>query len=195
MFQPAEEGHGGAEAMLSAGVLLDPVNRILLYPYGFVEVEPPAGEVGITAGPLMPGSDTFSIRVEGSGGHGALPHKAIDPGILQLTRLSPTCRVWYPVHKSAEFRGPQRHLHSGWQRPQHYSFLSRNEGYHPHFEPDVRRLVLEHCARIVTVTASALGCMACFESRSITPPVVNDPAVTSLMIELIPENSTGNRDL
>jgi len=87
IFQPAEEGapveadaHGhvpsfGAKAMVEAGVLKD-VQAI----YGLhITSNLPSGMVGYRSGPLMAGSDSLSIQVEGRGGHGSSPWNAVDP--------------------------------------------------------------------------------------------------------------------
>jgi len=76
-FQPAEEGKGGAKAMIVDGVLEDPhVDKVYglhlasLYPVGVVAVRP---------GPVMASSDSIEITIHGRGGHGAAPHQTIDP--------------------------------------------------------------------------------------------------------------------
>ncbi len=80
IFQPAEEGPGGAEPMIAEGVLKDPdVDAIVALHIGAVSDEVANGEVGILPGSAMASSDSFSIRVQGKGGHGALPHTSVDP--------------------------------------------------------------------------------------------------------------------
>ena len=76
-FQPAEEGQGGAAAMVAEGVLDDPhVDAVYglhlwsQYAPGFVLTRP---------GPMMAASDTIEITVRGKGGHGAQPDHTIDP--------------------------------------------------------------------------------------------------------------------
>ncbi|HKW45596.1 MAG TPA: M20 family metallopeptidase [Candidatus Eremiobacteraceae bacterium] len=76
-FQPAEEGKGGAKAMIEDGVLDDPhVDKVYglhlasLYPVGVVAVRP---------GPVMASSDSIEVTIRGRGGHGAAPHQTVDP--------------------------------------------------------------------------------------------------------------------
>ncbi len=88
VFQPAEEGMGGAEEMIRAGVLRDPPvsSTLSLHLWN----DRPVGWTGITAGPLMAGADIFEIMITGKGGHGALPHQTIDPvaaGAVMITAL------------------------------------------------------------------------------------------------------------
>lgn len=78
IFQPGEEMHpGGGSMMIAAGVLEKPkVDAILaLHVYPHL----PAGVVGFRAGQYMASTDEIHIRIEGKGGHAALPHQTIDP--------------------------------------------------------------------------------------------------------------------
>lgn len=80
MFQPAEEGAGGAQRMIGAGVLTDPPVDAAFA----LHVRPnlAAGKVGCSAGSQLAGADAFAITVEGRGGHAAEPHKAVDPVVV-----------------------------------------------------------------------------------------------------------------
>jgi amidohydrolase len=77
MFQPAEEGLGGAFAMIAGGVLEDPKPDAALAMH--VWTPEPYGNVRVTEGPTMSSSSVFTITVQGKGGHGAAPHMANDP--------------------------------------------------------------------------------------------------------------------
>ncbi|GAC1580983.1 MAG: M20 family metallopeptidase [Candidatus Elarobacter sp.] len=76
LFQPAEEGPGGAMPMIEAGALDDPkVEAVTM-----LHVDPRlrTGTVGVTPGPVNAAADEFHLTIRGKGGHGAWPHKAID---------------------------------------------------------------------------------------------------------------------
>jgi amidohydrolase len=77
LFQPAEEGKGGAKAMVADGVL----ERFgIERAYGLhLASSHPVGQVGLRAGPFYASSDSIEITIEGKGGHGAAPHLSIDP--------------------------------------------------------------------------------------------------------------------
>ncbi len=77
MFQPAEEGLGGAFAMIAGGVLDNPKPDVALAMH--VWTPEPYGNVRVVEGPCMASSSVFTITVQGKGGHGAAPHMAIDP--------------------------------------------------------------------------------------------------------------------
>ncbi len=76
VFQPAEEGPGGAKPMIEAGVMENPK---VDYSIGcHVWPDLPEGTIGVKGGPLMAAMDRFDIKIIGKGGHGAMPHLCID---------------------------------------------------------------------------------------------------------------------
>ncbi|OMO82421.1 Peptidase M20 [Corchorus capsularis] len=75
VFQPGEEAHAGAYHMIKEGAV-DNVQAI----FGLhVAPEMPTGTVGSRPGPFLAGSARFVAKIQGKGGHAALPHTAIDP--------------------------------------------------------------------------------------------------------------------
>jgi len=74
IFQPAEEGGGGARYMIEDGCLegVDEIYGLHLWNYQ------PLGEIGVKEGPIMAAADMFDIIVKGKGGHGATPQGTID---------------------------------------------------------------------------------------------------------------------
>ncbi len=80
IFQPAEEGGGGAHRMIKEGLFKDfPMDAVYGY-HNWPSV--PRGQAGLRAGPLMACSDDIIINVHGKGGHAAMPHNTIDPMIV-----------------------------------------------------------------------------------------------------------------
>jgi hippurate hydrolase len=80
IFQPGEEGHAGAKAMIDDG-LFDrfPAERVFaLHNWPAL----PPGRIGITPGPAMAAADRIEIVIDGRGGHGAHPHLAVDPVLV-----------------------------------------------------------------------------------------------------------------
>jgi amidohydrolase len=76
MFQPAEEGLGGALAMIGDGLLEGPRPDVALGLH--VSSGHPLGQAVVRSGALLAASDGFEILVQGHGGHGARPHETID---------------------------------------------------------------------------------------------------------------------
>ena len=77
IFQPAEEGMGGARVMIEDGFFeLFPCDAVFAL-HNMPGLE--AGKLGFIDGPAMASSDSATITVRGKGGHGAVPQKAIDP--------------------------------------------------------------------------------------------------------------------
>lgn len=75
VFQPAEEGGGGAKQMIDAGVLENVEAIFGLHVYHDL----PLGEVASKPGPLLAGSGFFEAVISGKGGHAAIPQHSIDP--------------------------------------------------------------------------------------------------------------------
>ena len=77
VFQPAEEGHGGARVMVEEGL----IERFSIErAYGLhLNAKYQTGVVGVREGPFYASSDSIEIDVLGKGGHGSAPHDAIDP--------------------------------------------------------------------------------------------------------------------
>ncbi|WP_338846764.1 M20 aminoacylase family protein [Massilia sp. W12] len=77
IFQPAEEGGGGAREMIAEGLFekcpMDAVYGMHNWPGIAV------GAFGVTPGPMMASSNEFDLTIRGKGGHAALPHKSVDP--------------------------------------------------------------------------------------------------------------------
>lgn len=77
LFQPAEEGKGGAKPMIEAGVLENPnVDKVFAL-HVWSEID--EGKIGIKEGAVMASTDPFNITVKGKGGHAAIPEKCVDP--------------------------------------------------------------------------------------------------------------------
>ena len=81
IFQPGEEVlPGGASIMIKEGVLQDPAPTAIIGQHAMPRIE--AGKIGIRSGKHMASMDAVKVRVMGKGGHGAEPHKNIDPVVI-----------------------------------------------------------------------------------------------------------------
>ena len=104
VFQPAEEGLGGGEAMVNEGLFEHfPASAV----YGMHNWPGlPPGEIAVRTGPMMAACDEFTITVEGTGAHGAMPHLGHDSG----------GGGGADRHRPAVHRGPQRGPAGGRRR-------------------------------------------------------------------------------
>ncbi|WP_062305899.1 M20 metallopeptidase family protein [Demequina subtropica] len=78
MFQPGEEGDGGAKVMIDEG-LLDAAGQRPVAAYAIHVAPGPRGVFGTRPGPVMAGAATLRVTVNGRGGHGSQPQHALDP--------------------------------------------------------------------------------------------------------------------
>ena len=76
LFQPAEEGPGGAKPMIDEGVLENPKVDYSIGCHVWPEI--PEGTIGVRSGPFMAAMDRFDIKITGRSGHGAMPHLCVD---------------------------------------------------------------------------------------------------------------------
>lgn len=105
IFQPAEEGPGGAKIMIEQGVLENPeVDAIigLHVDVGTIFEEVGLGQIGIKTGPVMGFLDRFILIVKGRGGHGGYPDKTVDPIAISASIIENLqtiiSRELHPVH-------------------------------------------------------------------------------------------------
>jgi amidohydrolase len=76
LFQPAEEGPGGAKPMIEEGVMENPTVDYSVGCHLWPAIA--EGTIGVKPGPLMAAMDRFDIKIIGRGGHGAMPHLCLD---------------------------------------------------------------------------------------------------------------------
>jgi amidohydrolase len=76
LFQPAEEGPGGAKPMIEAGVLENPKVHYSIGCHVWPQL--PEGTIGVRSGPFLAAMDRFDLKIIGKAGHGAMPHLCVD---------------------------------------------------------------------------------------------------------------------
>jgi len=180
LYQPAEEGGGGALACIREG-MLDGVSRAV----GLHLWTPlPVGTVGVNRGALMAAVDEFTIDVEGRGGHGASPHEAADP-ILAAARIvealqSVVSREISPLDAAVVTVGT---IHGGTA----FNVIPgsvRLTGTARSFTETAGRALPQKIERIVMGTASACGVRAELRYERLNGATVNDPAVADVVIDV-----------
>lgn len=180
VFQPAEEGlcgeeMGGAEMMIAEGVLEDPKPDYALALH--LWNEKPLGWVGVAAGPVMAGAEWFQIKVHGKGGHGAVPHLAVDPLLAAaqiVTALQSIVSRNVAPLEAAVVSVTMFHAGEAFNViPQ----MAHLEGTIRTFDLQVRQKVLERFEAIVNGVSQAIGCRAEIAMRRVTPALINDADV------------------
>jgi amidohydrolase len=176
LFQPAEEGEGGAQGVVRDGGLdgVDIVLGIHLWN------ELPVGTIGVKAGPLMAAVDRLKIVVHGRGGHGGQPQRAADPVVAAahvVTALQTiVAREVSPVAAAVVTIGS---IHGG----QAFNVIPDEvtlTGTIRTFDKELRRSMPERIARLASGIAEGLCCRAETEVRAGNPPVVNDAGVAAM---------------
>lgn len=177
VFQPAEEGLGGAQSMVAEGVLENPRPEVALGLH--VWNEEPLGMIAVSPGPFMAASEIFTLTLTGRGGHGALPHQTVDPVVAAaqvITALQTIPARNVPPLSAAVISVTSVHAGDAFNViPQKVEM----KGTIRSFEPEVRSLVLERFQQVVNQTAAAFGCQAEVEIQTLTPAVINHPEVTA----------------
>jgi amidohydrolase len=175
LFQPAEEGPGGAEPMIAAGVLDDPkVDAIAM-----LHVDPRlrTGAVGITPGPVNAAADELHITVRGVGGHGGYPHLATDAipatAAVVLALQTIASRETDPLASIVVTLGTI----AGGYRNNVIADVVKLTGTIRTYDSVIRRGVEAKVRRIVDGVAAGYACTAEIEIVYGYPPVVNDPAL------------------
>jgi amidohydrolase len=177
VFQPAEEGLGGADGMIVAGVLDNPKPNFALGVH--VWNEKPLGWVGIAPGPVMAAADIFKVRITGKGGHGAVPNLSVDPVVASTQVInalqSIVARNIAPLQSAVV---SVTAIHGGEAFNVIPPFVEFR-GTIRAFEPEVHAKVLRRFEEITNGVPTALGCKAEIELTGITPAVINDLKVTN----------------
>ena len=173
MFQPAEEGLGGAQKMIEDGVLENPKVDVALALH--VWNEKPIGWIGIAGGPAMAGAEIFKVKVQGKGGHGAVPHLAVDPILAAAQIVSAlqgiVARNVAPLQTAVVSVCT---IHGG----ETFNVIPpavEMTGTIRTFEPAVRACVLERFEKTVHSIAEGMGCHAEIDLQLLTPATINQP--------------------
>jgi hippurate hydrolase len=178
IFQPAEEGLAGAKKMLDDGLFeqfpCDAVFAMHNMP-GF-----PTGKLGFLPGSFMASSDTVIIKVIGRGGHGAVPHKAVDPVVvcaqIVLALQSIVSRNIAPLDMSIITVGA---IHAG-EAPNVIPETAEMRLSVRALRPEVRDHLQQRITEVATGQAAVFGARAEVDYQRRYPVLVNDAAMTAL---------------
>ncbi|WP_298964162.1 M20 aminoacylase family protein [uncultured Methylobacterium sp.] len=185
IFQPAEEGLGGARAMLEDGLFerfpCDEVYGLHNNPGG------PVGRLSLRPGPAMAAADFFDIRIVGRGAHGAQPNRGIDPVVVQAALVQAlqtiVSRNADPL-KSAVLSITQVHAGAAYNVIPEEAHLA---GTIRTFDDDVRALVATRIREICAGVAAAFGAEITADVRNVFSVLRNSEAQTTAAAEIAAE--------
>ncbi len=187
IFQPAEEGRGGARAMLDDG-LFDTFPCDSIYALHNWPGLPP-GTVGINPGPMMAAADRFEITITGVGGHGAHPYQTIDPvlvaGHLITALQSIVSRNVNPLDSAVVSVGSVQSGH-----PEAMSVIPREArliGTVRTFRRTVQELVETRMRELAQSIAGAFGATAQLKYERIYPATLNTAPEANFVADLATE--------
>jgi hippurate hydrolase len=176
IFQPAEEGHGGARVMLEDGLL----ERFPVDAFYGMHNQPgrPLGEFGIRSGAIMASSDTWTVKFLGSGGHGGSgAHTSSDPTICLanfLLGLHTLVARNVPAIEPAVLS--VGHIHAGdAESPNVIPAEVVVTGTCRCFSPEIRDLLERRIKEYADGVAGIQGCVAEVNFKRRYPPTHNAP--------------------
>ena len=185
-FQPAEEGRGGARRMIEDGVLEDPAVDAAIGLHLLSDF--PVGTAVAIDGPALSGVHGFNATIQGSGGHGAMPHKTIDALLIAaevVTTLQMlVSREVNPQHPAVVSIGT---LHAGTTASNIIADTATISGTVRWFDAEAGDLLAKRIPELIQGIATAMRGSAEVNYRRGGQATVNDPAIAALVREALAE--------
>ena len=183
IFQPAEEGMGGAARMVEEGVLEAPRPDLAFGLHLWTDL--PTGRVAAQSGPFMAAAGFFSVDVVGRGGHGAQPHLTVDPLVAaaQIVTALQTIvsRNANPLDTLVVTVGE---LHAGTT----FNVIPAQatlRGTVRAFSMNTMQMAHSRLRSLAEGIAQAHGARADVRTEVISPPVVNDERAAEIVREAV----------
>src|SRR6266487_1726021 len=177
IFQPAEAQIGGAEPMVKEGALEGVDSIIGLHLISTY----PVGRIGVRAGAVFASANRFEVKVQGRGGHAAMPHEAVDPIVIaayittalqtlisrQTSPFSPAVITIGTIYAGSAFNIiPEQAILQGTMRA---------------FSQEHREFLIRRIDEVAQGVSTAMGGSCTVEWFEGCPPCVNDLAVTAVV--------------
>jgi amidohydrolase len=182
IFQPAEEGLGGARAMIKDGLFEKfPCDEI----YGLHNApDLDHGELAVLPGPAMAGADFFDITISGYGAHGAMPERSKDPVVIAMTlgqALQTIVSRNVSPNEPAVLSVTQIHAGSAYNVIPGEAKLA---GTVRAFSDEVRALIRERMRSLCAGIAAAFGVEISIDIRDIFSVLVNQEEHSRVVAEV-----------
>jgi amidohydrolase len=179
IFQPAEEGPGGAKPMIEEGVLSNPdVDAIIgLHLWNNL----PVGTVGVRSGALMAAVECFDCTIFGKGGHGAMPHQTVDSIVVsaQIVNALQTivARNVNPLDSAVVTVGK---LHAGST----YNIIAdtaKMSGTVRYFNSEFDGYLAKRIEQVIAGICQSQGATYELDYCQLYPPLINDAKIAELV--------------
>lgn len=187
IFQPAEEGLGGAAAMLEDGLFerfhCDAIYALHTWP-GL-----PPGVIGVSPGPMMAAADQFEIVIHGRGGHGAHPYLANDPVVVAaqlITALQTVVSRNVPAPDAAVLTVAAVHA-GNLDAMNVIPHEARMVGTVRTFSPVVQEQIVARMQEVVDGMAAAFKVQIDLDYRRLFPATINTPHHADLIVDVATE--------
>lgn len=180
IFQPAEEGLGGARRMIAEGLFERfPCDEI----YGMHnDPNTDPGIVTVTPGPAMAGATFFDIRIKGTGSHAAMPHQSRDPiviGTALIQQLQSVVSRNAPPTKPIVLSVTKFNAGSAYNVVPDDASLAGTIRY---FHQDVADLADTRIRELCAGMAQAYGVEISVDLRNVFDVLMNDPALSTAYV-------------
>ena len=182
VFQPGEEGCGGALAMIKDHALENPKPEVALGLHVWNDQR--LGLVAAGVGGVMAAADIFTIKVQGKGGHGAQPHLCVDAVLVAaqivVALQSIVARNVNPRQTAVVTVGS---IHAG----KAFNIIADTAeltGTIRTFDTLVREDIVRRMTEIVENTPRAMGASATIEVKAISPATINTDRAAQLVREV-----------
>ena len=179
IFQPAEEGPGGAKPMIEEGALENPdVDAIVgLHLWNNL----PVGTVGVRTGPMMAATEFFHCTIKGRGGHGAIPHQTVDSIVVAAQVVNAiqaiVARNIDPLKSAVVTLGE---LHAG-SAVNVIADQARLSGTVRYFDDIYEGYFAQRLDQIIGGVCQCHGASYELDYNPLYPPVVNDAGIAELV--------------
>lgn len=186
IFQPGEEGPGGAEPMIRDGALADPqVDAIIGLHGGKIWTPGEPGEVCVrTRGAMMACLDRIDVKITGKGGHGAMPHETVDAISIAAHAISALQTV---ISREIKPLDPAVITIGKIAGGSAYNVIAGEvvfEGTVRALSQEVRQFMARRIGEILRGVAGALRGQCECRYQFGYPPLYNDPQFTELFAKI-----------